>query len=74
MEFYENRLSYSGKFFNDLSSKDQRHFQNSTIGVAELINLTLNDKLKIFVKINTTGKVMDKQHLEDVKKMIIEEN
>ena len=70
IEFYENRFPYKGKYYNDLSSKDKRTFNNVHIPVAEIQNVNKNDILKYFIMLNTTGKTMDKNHIDKIKNMI----
>lgn len=70
IEFYENRLKYNGKYFNELSRKDQRVFTNHTVAVA---NVDESDKkiiLKYFLLLNRTGKSMSNVHLEKIEQML----
>lgn len=63
--------NYKGKYFRELSTADRDRFENYPIVVGELReSVSDNDILKIFVKINTTGKVMDETHLEKIRSMI----
>lgn len=66
-EYYEDRFPYKGKYFSDLSIKDKDHFTNFKVNVAETDELTEEQKLRYFIKLNTTGKIMNKAHLEQVK-------
>ena len=70
IEFYENRFSYKGKYYNDLSPKDKRTFNNTHIPVAEIQDVKKDDILKYFIMLNTTGKTMDKKHIDKIKNMI----
>ncbi|WP_283747818.1 DUF262 domain-containing protein [Bacillus thuringiensis] len=66
-EFFEDRITYKGKYFSQLTQRDQNHFGNFSISLAESQNeLTEKQKLEYFIQLNTTGRVMDKQHLKKV--------
>lgn len=70
IEFYENKLSYKGKYYNDLSKKDKRTFTDHQISVAEVRETDKKMVLKYFLMLNRTGKSMDKSHLVEVEKML----
>ena len=70
LDFYENRFPYKGKYFNDLSRKDKNWFTTFIVNIAEVGDISKEQILKYFVMLNTTGKVMDKDHLDKVIKMI----
>jgi len=72
IEFYENRLSYKGKLFNELSAKDQNVFKGHNISVAELRGMDKKEVLNHFLILNRTGRTMDKSHLDKVQEMIAE--
>lgn len=65
--FYEDRFPYQGKYFSDLSRKDKRHFKNYSISIAEIKDITKEQILRYFLMVNTTGKVMRKEHLDKVR-------
>jgi len=70
LDYFENRFSYKGKYFNDLSYRDQNFFENYYILVAEVREMSREQILRYFVKLNKHGKVMDKVQIEKVEKMI----
>lgn len=70
LDFYENRFKYKGKFFNDLSLREQDHLENYHISSSEVREITREQALRYFVKLNKHGKVMDKSQIEKVEKMI----
>lgn len=72
LDFYENRFPYKGKYFNDLSIRDQNWFENKCIAVAEVSKTEKKNLLKYFLMLNTTGKSMDKSHIDNVRKMLEE--
>jgi hypothetical protein len=66
VEFYEDRFPYKGVYFSQLSFKDSHHFTSYSTNLAIMEEPTEKQKLEVFVKVNTTGKVMDAQHLASV--------
>lgn len=70
IEFYENKLSYKGKYYNDLSRMDKRTFNNHKIAVAEVRETDKKTVLKYFLMLNRTGKSMDESHLAEVENML----
>lgn len=70
IEFYENKLAYKGKYYNDLSRRDKRTFNNHQIAVAEVRETDKKTVLKYFLMLNRTGKSMDESHLIEVEKML----
>ena len=73
-EFYEDRFLYKGLKFSELSIKDRSHFTNLAVNVCKVSECNLKMKLRIFYKLNTSGKVMDKEHLQKIRKMIDDAN
>lgn len=74
LDFYENRFPYKGKYFNDLSHKDKNWFTTFTINIAEVGDISKEQILKYFIMLNTAGKVMDKGHIDKVKRLLEKEN
>lgn len=72
LEYFENRFPYQGYYFNDLSVRDQCHFENYSISVAEVREITKEQKLRYFLHLNRSGKSMDIKHLEKVENMLKE--
>ncbi|GED72577.1 hypothetical protein BRE01_62790 [Brevibacillus reuszeri] len=73
LDFYEDRFTHKGKKFSELSIKDRNHFKRYTISVAEVSDLSEEQILRYFIKLNTSGKVMEKEHVEKVRQMLDEE-
>ena len=69
LDFYENRFPYKGKYFNDLSIRDQFWFCQKTIPVAEVDKTNRKALLRYFLMLNTAGKTMAQEHLDSVRKM-----
>lgn len=68
-EFYENRFAYKGKYYNDLSNKERGWFRRHHVSYAEIKNLSQEQKLKVFIALNSSGHVMSNEHLDKVKAM-----
>ena len=66
IEFFENRFSYKGKYYNDLGGMDKIAFKHHTISVGEIDNTDKKAVLQYFLMLNRTGKSMDEEHLKDV--------
>lgn len=73
IDFYEDRFLYNGLKFSELSVKDQQVFMSHAIAYCELENLNREQILRTFIKLNTTGKVMDAMHLDKIKDKWLEE-
>lgn len=69
LDFYESRFKYQGKYFHELCARDQGHFENYSINYAETEPLTQEQKLRYFLKLNTTGVPVDPAHINKVKEM-----
>jgi hypothetical protein len=61
IEFYED---------SDLSFKDQHAILEKQILIIDTPQLTEKEKYEYFIRINTTGKVMDQEHIEKVKELL----
>lgn len=70
IEFYENKLAYKGKYYNDLSRMDKRAFNEHQVAVAEVRETDKKTVLKYFLMLNRTGKSMDESHLTKVERML----
>lgn len=73
-EYFENRFSYNGLFFNELSRMEQSHFKSYPVSTAELARATREQKLRYFLMLNTSGKVMDAEHLKKIENMLDKDN
>lgn len=72
IEFYENKISYKGKYYNDLSGYDKVTFKHHKVSSAEIEETDKKTVLKYFLMLNRTGKVMDETHLTVVEDMLNE--
>lgn len=73
VDFYEDKFEFNGKLFSQLSTKDRTHFLDSSVPIAILENISREQKLEYFLRLNTQGRVMDKKHLKKVQNMLINE-
>lgn len=72
IEFYENKLAYKGKYFNDLSGGDREVFKNHMVSVAEVCETDKKTVLKNLLVLNRIGKAMDETHLKAAEDMLNE--
>lgn len=70
IEFYENRITYKGKYFNELSGTDKGVFLRHSVSFAEIDSADKKTILKHFLMLNRTGKAMDEIHLQKVEEML----
>lgn len=64
--FYENRISYQGVFYNDLSGFDRATFLHCPVSLAKVRECDLYTKLRYFLMVNRAGKVMAPEHLQSI--------
>jgi len=72
LDFYEDRFQYEGKYFSDLSIREQDFIEDYSITIAEVDNISKKQILRFFIKLNRSGKVMSKEQLAKVEKMLEE--
>ena len=70
LDFYEDRFSYKGKLFSELSIKDQGHFDGYSISTAEVSELTDEQVLRYFIKLNKCGRIMSSEQISKVEGML----
>lgn len=71
-DFYEDRFAWRGKKFSELCAADAYHFKNFPIVSGEVGEITEQQILKLFVKMNTSGTPIDQEHLNRIKSKITE--
>jgi hypothetical protein len=69
-EFYEDRFSYKGVYFSQLSLHDKYTFTTHSVSYGFLENPDTRGIYETFIKMNTCGKPMDKKHIDKVKKLL----
>lgn len=68
VEFYTSGFPYKGRFYNEMCSRDQDHFDNYSISIGDLEgNITERQKLLYFLKLNTGGTPVSKEHLDKIR-------
>jgi hypothetical protein len=70
LDFYESRFKYDGKYYHELNWRDRIHFREYSISYAESHSMTDEQKLRYFLKLNTTGMPVDQDHLTNVQLML----
>lgn len=70
--FYEDRFTYKGKKFSELSNRDKNHFLDLSVSVGEVSNFTEEQKLRYFLRLNRGGKVMASSHISKIENLIEE--
>lgn len=70
VEYYENRFPYNGKYYNELSAKDRRTFNEKSISMADLDSATQKTVYQCFLMLNRGGRQMDKAHLNHVAELL----
>lgn len=68
-DFYENRFAYKGLYYNDLNNFEKHHFLDYNVSYAELRDVAEEDKYRIFILLNTAGKPVDVEQIDNVKRM-----
>ena len=70
IDFYEDKFKYKGYLYSELSPTDRIFLERVSFPRAEIKNATLEQKIRTFIHVNTTGKHMSPEHLEKVKGML----
>lgn len=70
--FYEDRFTYKGKKFSELSNRDKNHFLDLPVSVGEVSNFTEEQKLRYFLRLNRGGKIMASSHISKIENFINE--
>lgn len=73
IEFYEGRFTYKNFYYSEMNLPDRWHFKEYPISMAHTNNLSREQKYRYFLRLNTTGKPIDENHLKKVKKMLVDE-
>jgi len=72
LDYYEDRFKYQEKYFSELSRHDQNHLMEYPISYAEIRDITQEQILRYFLKLNISGKVMGKEQIDKVRKLLEE--
>jgi len=67
--FYEDRFEYCGKVYSRMHGQDQGHFEHYQALTAETegAEMTREQKLRYFLKLNTAGAPQDQEHIDKIK-------
>ena len=72
IEFFENKLQYKGRYYNDLSKEDKWTFREHHISIADVNRCDKASVLRYFLMLNRSGKSMYQKHLDNVQNMLNE--
>ena len=64
LDFYMNKFSYKGKYYNDLSVADKCWFRDYHVSIGSISDISEKQKVRLFILLNKGGVTMDKSHLE----------
>jgi hypothetical protein len=65
-DFFEGRFRYKGLLFWELCFRDQHHFTGFPVSIGEAQNLTEEQKLRYFLKLNVSGTPQDPEHIRKI--------
>lgn len=68
--YFENRFSWNGFYFNDLSWRMRHHFTRFMVAVGEISNITEEQEVRLFLMLNESGKPQSEEHLDYVRGML----
>jgi len=70
IDFYENRFTYKGHFYYQLSHLDQSAFENFGVEITEMPeeSVTREQIIDYFIRINTHGTPVSNDHINSLKK------
>lgn len=74
IKFTEGRIKYQGKTFFELHPYDRSFFEGKSISVGEARNVTKKQIYEYFIKLNTGGVSVSKEHIEKVKSLLEKES
>lgn len=70
LDFYENRFAYRGAYFNDLSDDDRHVFMNHPVAWSEVRNITKEDTLRLFIRLNRGGQPVSDEIIRNAEKQL----
>ena len=73
LEYYENRFPYKEVFYNDLSPRDRRRFEDTPVSIAEIHNVSKKDTLRIFLMLNRCGRKVSEDVIQRAQDMLEKE-
>lgn len=69
-DFYEDRFRYKGKLYSELHPIDRGVFKRFPVAIGEVAECDKKDIYTYFLKLNTTGREVDKDHLRFVRSLL----
>jgi len=73
-QFYEDKFTYKGKKFSDLSPLDRHHFLEYTIAIGESRGeMSKAQKYEYFLRLNTRGREQEVEHIDYVRGLLLKE-
>lgn len=70
IEFFEDRFEYKGLKYSQLHPHDQNHFDQKQLALIEAPEMSEEQILEYFIRVNTSGRPINPEHLDKVKNMI----
>jgi hypothetical protein len=70
IDFYENRFSYKGKFFNELSKIDRSEFLNTHLSYGDIPNADKKILYTYFLMFNRKGPQIPNEHFEKLESVL----
>jgi hypothetical protein len=70
VDFIEGRFDYMGVKYRDMHPGDRNHFDSFNVSFSSARGMTLDQKYKYFLKLNTKGKSQTTGHLNYVRDLI----
>lgn len=64
-DFYEDKFTYRGKKYSELSKQDRRYFEGYSLPTAILDTPDNDTIIRQFIRLNTCGKAMSKEDIEN---------
>ena len=69
VDFYEDRFTYKGYKYSELSFRDKHTFKNATTNLAIVEDMSMKERYNLFLKVNNSGHVMSDEQLDKVAKL-----
>jgi hypothetical protein len=70
IDFFLGKWKYKGYLFSELDHEDRMFLNQLTIPIIELNNATKEEEIESFIKLNTHGKLMEKEYIQKAKEML----
>lgn len=74
LSYYENRWPYKGVYFNQLSNNDRRCFLETYVAYSEIRDISKEDTLRLFIRLNRCGRPVSDDIIDHAKSMLAQKN